>query len=378
MFSSIAQEILTFNYLIMAWLLLLWGFKVLQKRNNPVFVDAYNYYDYSGRTSKWFALITTLPLILWACFRPDVEDTGNYRDNFFATNASWNGIIDALRSEGKGRGFNIITILIKLIVGNNSVLYFLIIAAIFVGIISYVYRKTTVEYSMAVFLYFISTDFYQWNFHGLRQGLASALVFLASFFLFEKRYVRFAVFMLVAISIHESSIVFLIALLVINQPPWSRRSMYVVVGFALAILFLSQFTNVLENLLEDTNYNNVVRQVEKDDGVNVLRVLVYAVPYIIATVFNKDVREEGDVVVNFSVNMCLFGTAFYVLGMFTSGIYIGRLPIYFTYWNYVLLSWELDRLFDKKGYKVLIIFLMIGFYFYYNYYAMSGFMKPYI
>ena len=347
MFSSIAQEILVKNYIIMAWLLMLWIFKGFLKANDPVYVDTYNYYDYGNRTSKWFALLTIIPLILWAGFRPDVEDTQIYRWWFRSnTEATLDGLKTIISSTEKGKGYSVLNFLVKLVFGNNDVIFFIIASAIIVGIVSYVYRRTTVEYSMAMFLYFISSDFYQWNFNGLRQGIASALIFLASFFLFEKKYFRFVVLMVFAFTIHSASIVFLIALFLFKQPPWSIRTFIIAGGFVLAIMFLGQFNGVLSNILEDTNYSTVVQQFEEDDGVNILRVLVYAIPFILATINYKDVLQENDVIVNFSVNMCLIGVLFYILGVFTSGIYIGRLPIFFTYWNYVLLSWELDRLFS--------------------------------
>ncbi len=375
MFSSTAQEILFYNYAIMLYLLVLWFFKSIQKRRDPVYLDEYNYYNYKKRTSFNFALITILPLILWAGFRPDVEDTRNYRNGFYDLDASFGNIKNILQSEGKGKGFGVIEVFIKMFIGENDVLCFIIFAAMIVGIISYVYRRTAIDYSMAMFLYFISTMFYSWNFNGLRQGLAMAFTFLASFRLFERKYIRFAILIFLAFSVHASAIVYLVALFVYDRPPWSRRVLITVLGFATVLLFLDQFTDILENILEDTNYAGIVSRIEDGTGVKFLRVLVNAVPLIIAVVFYKDVRDEGDVVVNFSVNMAFLGVAFYVVAMFTSGLIVGRLPAFFTLWNFVLLSWELDRLFDKKGHKVLMEILMVGFYFVFNVYAMTGNMQ---
>ena len=375
MFSNTAQEILFYNYAIMLWLLILWIFKAFQKRRDPIYLDSLNYYNYKKRTSFYYSLITILPLVLWAGFRPDVEDTHNYRNGFNQLEASFGFIKTILHSDGKGKGFGIFEVLLKMVIGNNDVLFFIIVSGIIVGIVSYVYRRTSVDYSMAMFLYFASSMFYSWNFNGLRQGLAMSLTFLASYRLFERKYIRFAILVFLAFSVHASAIVFLIALFVYDSPPWSRRVMITVLGFAFVLMFLEQFTGILENVLEDTNYAGIVNTIENGTGVKFLRVLVNSIPLIIAIISYKDVNDEGDVVVNYSVNMAFLGVAFYVVAMFTSGLIVGRLPAFFTLWNFVLLSWEIDRMFDKKGFKVLMEIVMVGFYIAFNVYSMTGTMQ---
>ena len=64
--------------------------------------------------------------------------------------------------------------------------------------------------------------------------------------------------------------------------------------------------------------------------------------------------------------MSIISTGLYVVSMFTSGIFIGRLPIYFSLYNYILLPWEIENLFTERSKKLVYIGL-IGFYllFYY-------------
>lgn len=46
--------------------------------------------------------------------------------------------------------------------------------------------------------------------------------------------------------------------------------------------------------------------------------------------------------------MSIVSAGIYLVSMFTSGIYIGRLPIYCSLYSYVLLPWEIKHLFNEK------------------------------
>ena len=53
----------------------------------------------------------------------------------------------------------------------------------------------------------------------------------------------------------------------------------------------------------------------------------------------------------------------------TSGIFIGRLPIYASLYSYILLPWELDHLFDRTSGQLIMIG-MVGLYLVFYYYQM--------
>ena len=84
---------------------------------------------------------------------------------------------------------------------------------------------------------------------------------------------------------------------------------------------------------------------------NVFRVLVYSVPTILSLIGLKYIHYENDPVINFCANMSIVSTGLYIISMFTSGIFIGRLPIYASLYNYILLPWEIDHMFTKKSSK---------------------------
>ena len=99
------------------------------------------------------------------------------------------------------------------------------------------------------------------------------------------------------------------------------------------MVFADRFTDILDNMLAETQYQNVVSDWEQfqDDGTNILRVLVYSVPTILSLIGIKYIREADDPVINICVNMSIASAGLYVVSMFTSGIFIGRLRYIFLY-----------------------------------------------
>ena len=103
------------------------------------------------------------------------------------------------------------------------------------------------------------------------------------------------------------------------------------------------FTETLDVMLADTQYKNVVSDWTswQDDGTNPLRVLVYSVPTILSLFCRKKIIKEGGRVIQVACNMSIMSSALYLISMVTSGIFMGRLPIYCSlYANGILLPWD--------------------------------------
>ena len=132
---------------------------------------------------------------------------------------------------------------------------------------------------------------------------------------------------------------------------------------------IGQFTNVLDSMLAETQYKNVVSdwQSWNDDGTNALRVLVYAVPSVLSLIGLRFIRNEDDKVINLCTNMSIVSVGFYIVSMFTSGIFIGRLPIYFSLYSYILLPWEIDHMFTKRSARLIYVVMVVGYLGFYLY-----------
>ena len=128
-----------------------------------------------------------------------------------------------------------------------------------------------------------------------------------------------------------------------------------------AVTFVNQFTSILDNMMQETQYANMVNDwtLWGDDGTNVFRVLVYSVPTILSLIGLKYIHYENDPVINFCANMSIVSTGLYIISMFTSGIFIGRLPIYASLYNYILLPWEINHMFTDRSVRIIKIVAVI-------------------
>ena len=59
--------------------------------------------------------------------------------------------------------------------------------------------------------------------------------------------------------------------------------------------------------------------------------------------------------------MSVICAGIYFLGIFTSGILVGRLPIYFELYNLILLPYLLKECFTKESSKIMFVLCTIGF-----------------
>ena len=107
----------------------------------------------------------------------------------------------------------------------------------------------------------------------------------------------------------------------------------------------------------------------QDDGTNILRVLVYSVPALLSLVGIRYIRYAEDPVINICTNMTIVSMGLYVVSMFTSGLLIGRLPIYFSLYGYILLPWMIQHMFTEKS-AVLVKIAMVGSYLVFYIYQM--------
>lgn len=321
------------------------------------------------RYGYFWAGILTVPIVLWAGFRGDVEDTGAYRSGFKNTIASLSEIPSYIVSDAKDKGFGVFNIIIKCIIGNRDVVYFLIVAAICGVCVIFTYRKYSCSLIISVFLFVASADCFQWMFNGMRQFIAAAVLFACFGLILNKNYIPAICIILLMSTFHASALLMLPIIFIVQGDPWNKKTILFVILIICCIFFLDQFTSILETLLEDTQYSEVVSQFEVDDGANMLRVLVYSVPTIFAFLQRKRIMYYNDPIINIAVNMSIVSMGLYILSIFTSGIYIGRLPIYFSLYNYILLPWEIKNCFAKRSADIITI-MMIGCYLIYNYYQM--------
>ena len=88
--------------------------------------------------------------------------------------------------------------------------------------------------------------------------------------------------------------------LIAQGKAWNKKTIIFIIAIIIIISFVGNFTNILDSMLEETQYKNVVLdwQESQDDGTNIFRVLVYAVPSILSLVGLRYIKEADNPLIN--------------------------------------------------------------------------------
>lgn len=284
---------------------------------------------------------------------------------------SFSGINSYIAEVNKDQGFYFVSAVIKCIIGNRNTIYFIIVAAVQCFLLFKIYRKYSTSFTISFFLFLASTDYVSWIFNGMRQFVAVTITVACFPWILQKKYMKAIIVILIASLFHQSALLVLPFVFIVQGKAWNKKTLLFIIMVVIAVVFTDRFTDILDNMLAETQYKNVVTDWEQfqDDGTNILRVLVYSVPAILSLIGIKYVREADDPVINICTNMSIAASGLYVVSMFTSGIFIGRLPIYFSVYSYILLPWLVKNVFTKRSAQ-LINLVMVGAYLVFYYYQM--------
>ena len=323
------------------------------------------------KKQNWYvsnAILLVLPLILWAGFRGYIGDTYAYQRHFLEAPATISALRSSLSADTKDPGFEVLITLFKVLGVTDYRIFFLIVAAFQMLSIALVFRKYSSNYWMSVFLFVVSTDYISWMFNGMRQFIAVTIIFAATGLLLKRRYLVFAAVVILASQIHGSAILMLPLAFLMTGSALNWRMILMIIGVAAVVPFIDNLIPMANDLLVDTQYSTTMTDEiwSTDDGTNPIRVLVYSVPALVALFGRKYIIRANDRVMNLCVNASMITMALYLVSMVTSGIYVGRLPIYTTFYGYMSLPWIIDIVFEKltaRFIKVMMIICFLGFFY---------------
>ena len=327
--------------------------------------------EYDWHVSAGFAFVVMLPVIWMAANRGFFADTTAYILSYRDMPTEFSMIPEYIMSIKKDKGFFVLSCVLRVLFGYNHMPYLFSVALLQALALITLFRKYSVNFIFSVFLFIASTDYISWMFNGMRQFVAVALILLATPFMLKKKWIQLVLIILLASTMHQSALLMFPIVFIAQGKAWNKKTLLFIGMMLLVVLYINEFTDWMDEALQTTQYANVVSDYTEwnDDGTNPLRVAVYSIPAIISFFNRKKIQEYDNELINFCTNMSIISMGIYVISMYTSGIFIGRLPIYASLYSYVLLPWELEFLFSDElkniakgatiiGYIVLYFILM--------------------
>lgn len=318
--------------------------------------------------SVFFAILSIALLVFFVAERTSYGDTTAYIAHFNSLPTDLNKILEMWKENDRDSiGFWALTIICKRYISQDVKVWFFLIAIFQAAAVEKFYRHYSQNFTFSIFLFIATTDAIAWMMNGIRQFTAVCFIMYFFDYLLNRKFLKFLIVIVLAYLLHSSAIVWLPVYFIVRFKPFSWQIWVCVVITLIVVFFIDSFTNFFDVALEGTKYeganltaydnqNGII-----DDGVNPVRVLVYAIPPAIA-LYKKDlIKEIGNPFIDISINLATVCVGVYLIGMVTSGVMVGRIPMYFELANYVLLPWLLKNVFFNRQRFLLTLACIIGY-----------------
>lgn len=314
------------------------------------------------KASKWLTVIlVSIPLVCIAGFRWKVgTDFVTYYSTFTEIpNYSLSFLFGKTYSDfiPYERGFSLLVWIIGLINKNPQFIIF-ITSLINVVIVVVALKKYSRNFSLSIYLYVTSMIYFS-TFNGIRQWIASVIIFIAFKYLINRDLKKYLIFVLITSMIHISSLIMIPVYFIVNFKPFGKKIIIIVVIIGIISVLLQPILQNLEVFTTDTRYSEYMNVSEEDDGVNIFRVLVAAVPVIISFIFYNKLKDDKEN--RFLINFATLN--FLVLFLAMQSTIIARLTMYFELYN-LLLYPKIVKVLKKEEAYVFIFILCLCFFIY--------------
>jgi hypothetical protein len=242
------------------------------------------------------------------------------------------------------------------------IFHFLIIIYFISGI-----KNLSIFFPLAFFLFFCAT---KGSIFAVRMNLAGAILFHSTIYIIKKQKYLFIINVLIACSIHITSIIFLIAY-PLYYCKLNKKSIVIFLCISIYVAFNTKFlvTTLLTPILNQIGTGRIVIKLlgySEEATRNFFMIIVYIIRYalFIPVILYFCRREENSISGLF--NLYFFGCLFFIC-FSTYLTQIQRAATYFTRYEWVLLPMVYTRIERKLNKAIfLICILLYGFYKYYS------------
>ena len=241
--------------------------------------------------------------------------------------------------------------------------YFMVCALVTVLTYHWFLRKYTTDIWLSVF-YFITMGVYTFTMAAIKQTMAVAFLLMATDAAIEKKWIKYAFWMLFAELFHPYAFIYLVVPF-LGFRPWSSRTILLLAGTLVMALSLSRFMGSIGDLTDAMGFNY------DDDafsgaGVNIFRVIVVWVPLVLSYLCRKQLHYTENRVQNMIINLSMMNSVIMFIGLFGTANYFARLANYFLIFQCLALPMILQQ-FTSFSERQLRFLSEAGFagYFYY-------------
>lgn len=317
------------------------------------------------KNEKRIVVILFVIIIFFAGMRSYVSDTHIYANTYKSLPVNLSDFnADTYERDWM---FYYLSTLFKIMTKGSYNAWFMVIAVIsgyFFGRVIYRYSE---EKWLSCYL-FVAGCMFSWFFNGMRQFIVMSVLFGNIDLVLNKKLFKFVLLVILMGQIHGSSYFFLIILLLERCEPWSKVMWWIILLSIIVGMGFNSFSEVMDNVLENTQYSGMGTTMANGSGSSPIRVLFAAFPVILSWIMKDKINKQNSSILNLCVNASIMNMASMIISTFSFGIYMGRVAAYFNMFNIILLPWLIMNLYEGKNKQLIILgfLLLYAFYFIYQ------------
>ena len=302
----------------------------------------------NGRPSLFFSILVILMLALISGLRNGIGDTDMYVHLYDLIGPGYDS------KGGYEPGFVLFLAGLKKISDDSQFMIF--VTGMVMTILNlWIIRKYSDCFELSVFMY-IASGFYLVTMNGMRQCLAASILFTATTFIINKKFILYLVIVVLMTTVHSSAIVMIPLYFIARMEPWSKNIYKVLVLFIIGMIFYDPLMQIVGSVSDkaDTYVNNF-----NEGGANILRVAIYAVPVFFSYIKREEIKRvwpNSRVFINISlVNLLIMVFSLY-------NWIFARFNIYTQVYTFVLLPTVILKCFYGKEKRLIYYGLLICYF----------------
>lgn len=226
-------------------------------------------------------------------------------------------------------------------------------------------KKYSVKPSFS-FLIFFSIGTYIMYMAAMKQSIAMFFLLLSIPYAEKRKYLQFYILVFIAVLFHTHAFMFAIVPLLFEKP-WGKITW---IGFGIALFCIATYDVTLGAFMKFAqSLGALVADIEVFDGhqINIIRVIVYWIPTVMALVFRKRLFNNSTRIENLFVNMSIVSSIILMIGVVQAANLFARMAAYFEFAQAIVLPWMINKLFTRKSQKWIVSIACICYFIYFLY-----------
>ena len=341
----------------------------LSQVTNPVRIQLQGYqrgrYHFMLGKSDIFMGIVIFWLSAFSFLRTSYNDTYTYISTFRTAETVAEGLANGTFTDWTGNPWSMFYRSLLHDLTDNYHIYFFFPAAMSSFAVVKLFKRYSLNPAFSLLIFF-SVGTYIMYVAALKQCLAMFFLLMALPYAIDRKYLRFYLLVLVAIMFHTHAFMFAIVPLLLEKP-WGKvtwgllgATIFAMVTYDVTLGAFMEYAQSIGALVAEI-------EVFDDHQINILRVLVYWIPALLAFVFRRRLFTRSTRIENLFANMSIVSAFILTIGLVQGANLYARMAGYFEIATAITLPWMIQKLFTKRSVQLVTALAGILYFGYFIY-----------